>query len=64
LRLYYITQPEVHPPTFVITASRPDLIQPSYRRYLMRELRRAFGFVGTPIRLKFHGRGRTKHVKA
>ena len=40
------------PPTFVIFVNDPELFHFSYRRYLENRLRDAFGFAGTPIRLR------------
>lgn len=51
VKLYYITQPEVAPPTFVIFANYPEGIKENYQRFLLRRLREEFGFLGTPIRL-------------
>ena len=56
LQIYYVTQAEVNPPTFVFFANDPSLIHFSYRRYLENVLRRRFGFNGTAIRLIFRGR--------
>lgn len=53
LRLYYVTQSEVAPPTFVFFSNYPDLIDKSYISYLNNQLRDHFGFDGVPIRLKF-----------
>ena len=52
-RLYYITQAEASPPLFVIIASDPTKIHFSYRRYVMNQLRKAFGFEGVPVRVKY-----------
>jgi GTP-binding protein len=52
-RLYYITQAESSPPLFVIIASDPTKIHFSYRRYVMNQLRKAFGFEGVPVRVKY-----------
>lgn len=49
LRLYYMTQVSVKPPTFVIFVNERGLFHFSYRRYIENQLREAFGFVGTPI---------------
>jgi len=49
LRLYYMTQVSVKPPTFVIFVNERELFHFSYRRYIENQLREAFGFVGTPI---------------
>ena len=50
LKLYYITQAAVKPPTFVIFVNDRQLMHFSYRRFIENRLRDAFGFVGTPIR--------------
>ena len=57
-RLYYITQAEASPPLFVIMASDPEKIHVSYRRYVMNQLRKAFGFEGIPVRVKYKPRRR------
>lgn len=51
LRLYYMTQVSVKPPTFVIFVNDRELAHFSYLRYLENKLREAFLFKGTPIRL-------------
>ncbi len=55
-RVLYATQVAVAPPTFVIFVNDPELFHFSYRRYLENRLRDAFGFAGTPIRLRFRAR--------
>ena len=50
LKLYYITQASVKPPTFVIFVNDRQLFHFSYRRFIENKLREAFGFSGTPIR--------------
>ncbi len=50
LRLFYVTQASVKPPTFVIFVNYKDLMHFSYLRYLENRFRDAFGFAGTPIR--------------
>jgi GTP-binding protein len=50
-RLYYVTQAESSPPTFVAITNAPDSIHFSYRRFVVNQLRKAFGFEGTPIRV-------------
>jgi GTP-binding protein len=52
-RLYYITQAETSPPGFVIIASSPEAVHFSYRRFVVNQLRRAFGFDGVPIRVHY-----------
>lgn len=51
VKLYYITQIAVGPPTFVLFSNVPEGVTESYRRYLVRRLREEFGFEGTPLRL-------------
>jgi len=53
LKVKYVTQRSVRPPTFTLKCNSPKLVHFSYRRYLENQLREAFGFVGTPIELKF-----------
>lgn len=50
LRLYYITQVSVKPPTFVIFVNDKELMHFSYTRYIENQIRDAFGFKGTPLR--------------
>ncbi|MDE6816732.1 MAG: ribosome biogenesis GTPase Der, partial [Lachnospiraceae bacterium] len=50
LKLYYITQAGVKPPTFVIFVNDKELMHFSYTRYIENKIREAFGFKGTPIR--------------
>ncbi len=56
LKLFYITQTAVRPPTFIIFVNKADGIHFSYERYLMNCLRQAFGFTACPIRLNFSDR--------
>jgi GTPase len=56
LKVYYVTQVSVNPPTFVFFVNDPELLHFSYRRYLENRLRAAFGFEGTAIRLVFRAR--------
>ena len=51
VRVYYLTQAAVGPPTFVLKASAPDGISPAYRRFLANQLRKRYGFKGTPLRV-------------
>ena len=50
LRLYYITQAAVKPPTFVIFVNDKELMHFSYTRYIENQIRNAFGFQGTSLR--------------
>ncbi|HVR63514.1 MAG TPA: ribosome biogenesis GTPase Der [Polyangia bacterium] len=51
VRLYYITQAQARPPTFFISANHPASVTYAYRRFLINQLRKAYGFEGTPIRI-------------
>lgn len=57
LKVYYLTQPSVKPPTFVCFCNRKDLFHFSYQRYLENQIREAFGLDGTPIRFIVRERG-------
>ena len=50
LKLFYITQVSVKPPTFVIFVNDRQLMHFSYTRYIENKIREAFGFTGTPLR--------------
>ena len=56
LRLYYITQVSVKPPTFVIFINDKELTHFSYTRYIENKIREAFGFRGTPMRFIYRER--------
>jgi GTP-binding protein len=56
LRIFYATQAEVSPPTFVFFVNDPTLLHFSYQRYLENRLREVFGFEGTTIRMQFRAR--------
>jgi len=58
-KIYYSTQVKAKPPSFVLFVNDKNLIKESYKRYLLKKLREAFGFFGTPIRVSF----REKKVK-
>lgn len=53
IKLRYITQASVKPPTFVIFSSHPESIPKSYKQYLINELRQSFNYSTTPIRIYF-----------
>ncbi len=50
LKLFYLTQVSVKPPTFVIFVNDKELAHFSYIRYIENQLRQSFGFTGTPVR--------------
>jgi GTP-binding protein len=51
LKIYYATQVAVKPPAFAVFVNDPELMHFSYERFLENQIRAAFGFVGTPIRI-------------
>ena len=57
LKVFYATQAEANPPTFVFFTNDTRLVHFSYRRFLENKLREAFGFTGTPLRMVFKTRG-------
>lgn len=60
LRLYYITQVAVKPPTFVIFVNDKELMHFSYTRYIENKIREAFGFMGTPLKFIIRERKESK----
>ena len=60
LRLYYITQAAVKPPTFVIFVNDKELMHFSYTRYIENKIREAFGFRGTPLKFIIRERKESK----
>ena len=57
LKIYYMTQIQTAPPTFVIFCNDAELFHFSYQRYIENCLRNTFGFKGTPIRLIIRMKG-------
>jgi GTP-binding protein len=60
LKIYYATQTQVNPPTFVFFVNDPQAVHFSYERYLENRLREAFSFKGTAIRMHFRARPRSE----
>lgn len=56
LRIYYIAQIGVAPPSFVMFVNRPNLMVDSYRKYLINRFRKEFGFTGSPLRFSLRGK--------
>jgi GTPase len=63
-RILYITQTGVRPPSFILFTDKAGDLHFSHERYLINQLRKRFGFLGTPIELKIRGRVRKKDRKA
>ena len=57
LKIYYMTQSSVCPPTFVLFCNRADLFHFSYKRYIENRIRETYGFEGAPIRMIIRERG-------
>ena len=51
IRVYYITQVDVKPPTFVLFVNNPEFLHFSYERFIINQFREHFDFEGTPIKL-------------
>lgn len=56
LKIYYTTQADVKPPTFIFFVNDVELMHFSYLRFLENKFREAFGFEGTPLKLITRGR--------
>jgi len=56
IRLFYVTQAGIRPPTFLFFSNYPKLIQKSYIRYIENQLRSRYDFEGIPIRIRFKQR--------
>ncbi|MBR6767750.1 MAG: ribosome biogenesis GTPase Der [Clostridia bacterium] len=60
LKIYYATQQDVQPPTFVMFVNDETLMHFSYERYLEKQFRKAFGFEGTPLKFILRERKKTE----
>lgn len=56
VKIYYMTQAAVKPPTFIFFCNQPALVSENYRRFLHNQLREVFAFEGVSIKLIFKGR--------
>ncbi len=56
IKIYYCTQTDIEPPTFVFFCNYPKLLQKTYLRYLENKIREHFGFAGVPLRIKVRKR--------
>lgn len=57
LKIFYCTQAGVKPPNFIFFVNEPELMHFSYLRYLENQIRKNFGFEGTPIRMTVRQKG-------
>jgi len=63
VKIHYLTQGGIRPPTFILWANHPEGLAPSYRRFIANRLRDAYGFRGTPLRIFIKAR-KDRHTKA
>lgn len=64
IKLFFATQVEVAPPTFVLFVNHPDRLNYSYERYIRNSLRKHYPFEGSDIKLSFRKRTEKSHGKA
>ena len=62
LKIYYMTQSQVAPPTFVLFCNNAELFHFSYQRYIENCLRETYGFKGTPIKLIIKQKGESPSI--
>jgi GTP-binding protein len=60
VRIYYMTQAQVAPPTFVLFTDRDIKMHFSFERFLANQIRESFGFIGSPIWFKIRARNKKK----
>jgi GTP-binding protein len=63
-RLYYVTQAESSPPAFIAVSNWPDAIHFSYRRFVVNQLRKHFGFEGVPVRMFYKAKKKRERLGA
>lgn len=56
IKIFYATQVDTAPPTFLVFTNYPNGIKPSYERYMINRLRERYGFIGSSVRLIFKAR--------
>ncbi len=56
IKIYYATQAEGDPPTFIFFSNHPELLDTSYKRYIENNMRATFGFDGVPLKMVFKRR--------
>ncbi|MCP4631693.1 MAG: ribosome biogenesis GTPase Der [candidate division Zixibacteria bacterium] len=61
INFYYVTQYKVRPPSFMFSCNKPEIIDPTYLRFIVNRIRTHYGFKGSPVKLKFKRRGK-KHA--
>lgn len=56
LRIFYLAQVDVQPPRFVLFVNNPNLMSDTYKKYLINQFRKTYGFLGAPIQFFLKGR--------
>lgn len=64
LRIYYMTQIGVNPPQFVLFVNNPKLMAPSYKKYMINNFRKEYGFTGCPLIFFLRGKEERKPLHA
>jgi GTP-binding protein len=59
-KIYYITQHSIRPPSFAVFTDKGPALHFSHERYLVNQMRKKFGFIGTPILLQTKSKNRAK----
>ena len=62
-RLFYVTQAQSKPPLFIAMCNAPDSLDESYKRFVINQLRAAFGFEAVPIRVRYRARRRRSEAE-
>ncbi len=62
-KILYITQAGIRPPSFILFTDKSGPLHFSHERYLMNQLRKKFGFIGTPIEIKIRGERERKTAR-
>ena len=60
IKIYYMTQAQVAPPTFILFTDRDIKMHFSFERFLANQIRESFGFIGSPIWFKIRARNKKK----
>ena len=63
IRIYYMTQAQVAPPTFVLFTDRDIKMHFAFERFLANQIRESFGFIGSPIWFKIRARNKKKETE-
>jgi GTP-binding protein len=62
LRIYYMAQVSIQPPTFILFVNYPNLMTDTYKKYLYNQFRETYGFLGVPILIFLKGKQKSKEA--